>query len=525
MSAPDAKTPQVLIAGAGPTGLVLAIWLTHLGVPVRIIDAAAQPGTTSRALGVQARTLELYRQVGLADPVVEESVRVEALNLWVRGRRAARAPITEMGKGLSPYPYICIYAQDVHERMLIQHLRDLGVEVERPTELLRFDQTEAGVTAVLRRANGSEETCEAAYLAGCDGASSTVRKTLGVGFGGGTYAGRFYVADVEAEGAAGNEIHVDLEEAEFLAVFPLKGEAHLRLIGAVSWEPDERGDGLTWDDVSQRAIDNLRFHVRQVNWFSTYRVHHRVAERFQVGRVFLLGDAAHVHSPVGAQGMNTGIGDAINLAWKLAAVLKGEAAGWLVDTYEPERIAFARRLVATTDRVFSLVTRQGPLARFVRTRVVPRLVPALFARRAVRRFLFRTISQIEIRYRHSPLSSGLAGRLHAGDRLPWVSIGEGADNFDQLTSVGWSVHTYGDLPPGLLAACIDLRLPLAAFGWREGMGAAGLQQSALYLVRPDGYLGLVDPDANPVRLRAYWEKLRDSGSKQGVPLAPAKDKG
>src|SRR5262249_40738814 len=209
------------------------------GVRVRIIDKAAEPGTTSRAVAVQARTLEFYRQVALAGAVVEAGVQVEAANLWVGGAKAARLPLGRLGEGVSPFPYALTYPQDAHERLLIERLDALGLTVERPTELLRFEQLPERVRAVLRRADGSEEVCEAAYLAGCDGARSTVREGLATGFPGGTYSGVVYVADVDAAGpAADGEIHVDLEEADFLAVFALKGTRRLRLIGAVHCVPD-----------------------------------------------------------------------------------------------------------------------------------------------------------------------------------------------------------------------------------------------------------------------------------------------
>ncbi len=196
--------------------------------------------------------------------------------------------------------------------------------------------------ATLRRADGAEETCEASYLAGCDGARSTVREALATGFPGGTYSDIFYVADVEGSGPATNgEIHVDLGRSDFLAVFPLKGTGRVRLVGTVVERPADEHGQLTFDDVRDRVIGHLKFTIDRVNWFSTYHVHHRVAAKFREGRAFLLGDAAHVHSPVGGQGMNTGIGDAVNLAWKLAAVLNGGAADSLLDTYEPERIGFA----------------------------------------------------------------------------------------------------------------------------------------------------------------------------------------
>jgi 2-polyprenyl-6-methoxyphenol hydroxylase-like FAD-dependent oxidoreductase len=512
---------QVLVVGAGPTGLVLALWLTRLGVRVRIIDKTAEPGTTSRALGVQARTLEFYRQVGLARAVVEAGVQVPAVNFWAGGANAARVPLTRMGAGLSPFPFALSYAQDAHERLLIERLDALGVGVERRTELVRFGQHAEGVRAVLRRADGAEEACEAAYLAGCDGARSTVREALGTGFPGGTYSGVFYVADVDAAGPAANgEIHVDFEEADFLAVFPLRGTGRLRLIGPVRGGRDGDHREPTFEDVGERALRNLGLSVARVNWFSTYHVHHRVAARFREGRVFLLGDAAHIHSPVGAQGMNTGIGDAVNLAWKLAAVLHGGAGDRLLATYEPERMAFARRLVATTDRVFTLITKQGAVARLFRTRLLPLLAPPVFRLAPVRRYLFRTVSQIGVSYRRSPLSAGAAGGVRGGDRLPWVELGGGAgqpaDNFEPLASLGWQVHCYGEAPPAVLAACAARGLALHTFPWRPPMRRAGLRRNALYLIRPDGYVGLADPAGDASVLERYLER-------NGIRLTPRID--
>src|SRR5688572_9809374 len=318
---PSAKPTEVLIVGAGPTGLVLALWLVRLGVGVRIVDKAAEPGTTSRAIAVQARTLEFYRQIGLAEAVVARGREVSAVNLWVTGRRIARAVFGDMGAGISPYPYAFIFPQDEHERLLLDRLRDAGVPVERETELLGFEEHSDRIVASLRRADGHLETCQAAFVAGCDGAHSRVRETLSIGFAGGTYEHLFYVADVEARGPVMNgDIHVALDRTDFHAVLPLKDGVRARLVGTVRDEVEaaHRGEHLTWNDVGRRVLEWMRIDVERVNWFSTYRVHHRVADRFRSGRAFLLGDAAHVHSPVGGQGMNTGIGDAVNLAWKLA---------------------------------------------------------------------------------------------------------------------------------------------------------------------------------------------------------------
>jgi 2-polyprenyl-6-methoxyphenol hydroxylase-like FAD-dependent oxidoreductase len=464
---------DVLIVGAGPTGLVLALWLARLGVRARIIDKTAEPGTTSRALAVQARTLELYRQIGLADTVVDRGRSVAAVNLWVSGNQVAHGVLGAMGAGISPFAYALVYPQDEHERLLIDRLSEAGVEVERKTEFQGLEERPGHLLARMRLPDGTVQACEASYVAGCDGAHSTVRDGL--------------------------------DTADFLAVFPLKDDGHWRLVGTVRDEGRPH-ENLSWDDVSRRVIEWMRIEVTKVNWFSTYHVHHRVADHFRKGRAFLLGDAAHIHSPVGGQGMNTGIGDAVNLAWKLAAVLGERAEASLLDSYEPERIAFARRLVATTDRAFIGVTSSSTTARLVRLRLVPLLFPLLFRFRPVRRLMFRTVSQTAVNYRGSSLSEGRAGALHGGDRLPWVepeSPGTGADNFMPLTSLDWQVHVYGEASDAIRNACDRRKLPLHVFAWRPAMRRTGLRRGAVYLVRPDGYVALANAAAGAAALASY----------------------
>jgi len=500
--------PEVLIVGAGPTGLVLALWLTHFGVRVRIVDKAAEPGTTSRALAVQARTLELYRQMDLAREVVECGAKVAAVNLWVKGKRVSRASFEGIGDGISAFDFLLIYPQDEHEKLLIDRLAERGVTVERSTELLRFDQSDSAVQATLRLPDGAEETCGCVYLAGCDGARSRVRETLGTGFPGGTYEHFFYVADVEATGPAINrELNLDLDQADFVVVFPLHEAGHVRLIGTLVEQPGHPAADLAFEDISRRAIDQLKIDIQRVNWFSTYHVHHRVTNHFRKGQAFLLGDAAHIHSPAGGQGMNTGIGDAINLAWKLAAVLQGKADDSLLETYEAERIGFARRLVATTDRVFTAVTSTSRWAKFVRTRLFPLLMPVAVRFAFVRRFMFRTVSQTQIHYRQSPLSSSRAEPIRGGDRLPWIRFADGTSNYDSLARPEWQVHVYGDAGPELEAACRDLGLALHQFAWRREMLRVGLTEEATYLLRPDQYIALVDEDGAGL-LRPYFESRR-----------------
>jgi 2-polyprenyl-6-methoxyphenol hydroxylase-like FAD-dependent oxidoreductase len=509
MNAPSDHQTDVLIVGAGPTGLVLALWLTRMGVRVRIVDKTNEPGTTSRALAVQARTLELYGQIGLAAAVVQRGRKFAAINLWVSGKKRARAAFGEFGIDLTPFPYALIFPQDEHERLLIERLTEEGIGVERCTEVLGFADTRGNVRARLKGPDGAEETCAASFIAGCDGARSTVRETLEIGFPGGDYDHIFYVADVEAGGATMNgEVHVGLDPTDFLIVFPLPDEGRVRLVGTVRDEVGHHRENLSWNDVSERVIEWMRIDIERVNWFSTYRVHHRVADHFRKGHAFLLGDAAHIHSPVGGQGMNTGIGDAVNLAWKLAAVVHRCANTSLLDSYEPERIAFARRLVATTDRAFTGVTSHGAVARFLRLRIAPLLLPLLFKSATMRRLMFRTVSQTVVTYRGSSLSQGQAGKIHGGDRLPWVKTvvnGVAADNFKPLTSLDWQVHVYGDAAPGLRTVCEARKLPLHVFPWNSHLARAGLRRQAAYLVRPDGYVALADQVGSATAITSYLD--------------------
>lgn len=482
---------DVLIVGAGPTGLLLAYVLARLGISLRIIDKTSEPGTTSRALAVQTRTLEFYRQLGIVDEVVRSGLEINKANLWRARNRVARIEFGRLGDMHTPYPFGLILPQDEHERFLIDRLKEVHVEVERETELLGF---EVRGDRVIARTN--RWTDEAAFVAGCDGAHSIVREKLGIGFGGGTYEHMFYVADTDASGPLVNrELNVSIDTSDFLAVFPLKAEGRVRLIGTIR-AVAETAKNLQWEDVSKDILKVLQIDVHRVNWFSTYHVHHRVASRFRSGRLFLLGDAAHIHSPVGGQGMNTGLGDAMNLAWKLAAAIRDRAPMRILDTYEPERIRFARRLVATTDQVFQFVTRSGPLAGFVRAHVAPYVLGAAFRLLAVRRFMFRTLSQASIDYRESALSEGRAGTIHGGGRLPWTSD---PDNFAPLRSLDWQVHVYGTPSRKLTAACESRRMPLHVFP------ANDFARDASFLIRPDGYVALADPQQSAAALERYLD--------------------
>jgi 2-polyprenyl-6-methoxyphenol hydroxylase-like FAD-dependent oxidoreductase len=478
----------VLIVGAGPTGLTLALWLTRFGVPFRIIDTSSGPGETSRAMGVQARTLEFYQQLGLAEEIIKRGIKVEEVNFRKVGRKVFSANLGDMGKGISPFPFMLSFPQDDHEKFLLEQLTAAGVTVERNTELTEFSQNDSGIQATVKTKNG-EEKITAAYLCGCDGARSTVRTTLKVDFHGGTYSQIFYVADAMAEGDAANgNVQICVSDEDFCLVMPVRSSGTFRLIGAVPTDK-MNDDKITIEDVIPVVEKDSGIKVKSCNWFSTYHVHHRVAKHFHFGRIFLSGDAAHIHSPVGAQGMNTGIGDAVNLAWKLAAVLQNRASPALLDTYEIERMAFAKQLVSTTDKLFQIMTNRGWLGKCWRGFVFPMIMPILFSFEFMRRFFFKVISQTKIEYRKSPLSKGVVNLIHSGDRLPWV---DNTDNYAALKILDWQVQIYGKVNTEFENSLRDMHLTLTNFPWNEKAQAAGFQENAIYLVRPDGYISYVD---------------------------------
>ena len=484
----SALDTEVLIVGAGPTGLTLALWLVRLGVDIRIIDKSAGPGETSRALAVQARTLEFHRQIGVVDDVLEAGIHLEQLTARTPRKVSAIIPLSRFGEGVSRYAYAFALPQDIHERVLIAHLEEAGVHIERQTELVGFEERDNGVSVTTSR-KGVEKSFRTRYICGCDGARSTVRHTLGIGFTGGTYDQSFYVADVDGEGeVTRNGMDVCLGSYGFALVMPVRQTGSLRLIGVVP-QAHERDPVITFEAISSEIERNTGVAVKALNWFSTYRVHHRVADRFRVGCAFLLGDAGHIHSPAGGQGMNTGIGDAVNLAWKLAAVLQGRAAASLLDTYETERLTFARVLIKSTDQAFKLVSGRSWLLGLWRRYAMAKVISAITRTKIGSRAFFALISQTGIHYRNSALSSGRAGGVQGGDRLPWVPLGQ-SDNHACLIALDWQVHVYGEVESAFRAAISRLGIPLHRFDWSTAAARAGLVKNAAYLVRPDGHVAI-----------------------------------
>jgi len=496
---------DVLIVGAGPTGLMLANQLARRGVRAMIIDRHTGPSRETRALGVQARTLEIYSQLGVVGPALALGKRTAGANVWSEGRLAARIPLGDIGRDISPYPFLLILGQDDNERILGDNLSGLHVAVQWNTELVGLVQEPAQVRVTLKQPDGMRREVRAAWVAGCDGARSAVRELNGIAFEGAPYEHVFFVADVQVTGAmVPDELNVYLWREGFHLFFPMRGTDHWRLVGILP--RDLRGrDDLAFEEVipSVRHEAGSGLSFRSCSWFSTYRIHHRRAAHFRERRCFLLGDAAHIHSPVGAQGMNTGLQDAYNLAWKLALVTSGRAGTALLDSYEEERIPVARRLLSTTDQAFSLIVSDSPLVGLLRTRVFPKVAAFAMRNERMRKLAFRTVSQTGIAYRDSRLSETMAGlpgaSPRAGDRFPWLQLklqpgGPTEDLFARLGDTRFNLMLLGQAAPAgglpLLGDMLRIHVvPEDLVNDRE-LARAQISRPSFYLVRPDGHIGL-----------------------------------
>lgn len=478
---------QVLIVGAGPTGLVLAIVLAKQGIPFRIIDKKSGPEPTARAMTIHARTLEFYDQLGIAEQLMKQGKIIKQVQMYHNHQFVAKAVTEEMGRGLSPYPYMVSLSQDEHEMILIEHLKSKGIHIEWNTELISFQENK-DVVDVSTIQNGRMEKQSFSYLCGCDGSHSKVRKGMNVKFKGITYPVTFFIADVKLSDEIEN-LSIHFYNHDVCFVHPLRNSGSVRIIGAIPEPLNTTGEDMDVPPVIAYMKKYTNWKISEVTNYSTYKVHYRVSEHFRQGRVFILGDAAHIHSPAGGQGMNTGIGDAMNLGWKLSAVLKGKANSQLLDTYETERMAFAHSLEATTESFFKLLISKRLLHPFVLKYILPIAVLPILKSTFLKRTVYSLLSQTKIHYRKSILSSGHSGSIRGGDRLPWINIDEG-DNYQYLTSVDWQLHIYGQATSEVRKCAELLSIPLHEFTWTKQMDSAGIKQNALFLIRPDGYIAL-----------------------------------
>ena len=537
---PDAIDPidrqtSVLIVGAGPTGLMLALQLARADVPFVLIDANVAPSITTKALIVQARTMEIYQRSGVSAQAMAQVELVEAATIHINGKTGVRLPLAQIGRGISPFARPMALTQDQNERILGDELRELGIRIHWLHKLVALNQTSDGVLATLQTGDNANDLTvttqiAAQWVAGCDGAHSAVRHLCAIEFPGAPYEQVFYVADVHARGpATPGELHIYLWPDDFHFFFPMRspaaGELRYRLIGIVP-AMLRQVDDLNFDDLRDTVHSRLAgaFTVTKVNWFSPYRIHHRRASQFRSGRCFLLGDAAHIHSPAGGQGMNTGLQDAFNLGWKLALVCSGLANAALLDSYASERIPVAQRLLQTTDQMFAAITSTSTVARVLRMHVALLAARTVLRLPAAQRLFFRTVSQTGIEYRASELSHN-EGPLptaapHAGDRMPWLQLNfdkeeKAADLYQRMTGVGFHLILWRQ-PAAATQALADFAqrehklLTVLLIGDQAAnettLRTCGVRGPIALLIRPDGHIAYAGSTLTVAGLARYLQQ-------------------
>lgn len=530
---------DVLVVGAGPVGLMMAAELARHDVRVRVIDKSASPSPLSKALAIHARTLEVFEQLGIVGTFLQRGLRVEGLTAWMGDTgRAAHVDFKDLD---SSYPFVLDIPQNITEEILAEHLSGFGIEIERGTELLSLHPLNDGMQVQLRDAAGTESSLQVAWVIGCDGAHSTVRHQLNIAFEGTQYPDTFMLGDVHVDWSLPEDrIHVFLREDGLLAAFPY-GQHRYRVMANLpaTTTGQEAMPEATMDELQKlvQARSPVDVRISDPTWVSWFHSHLRHVKQTRIGRVFLVGDAAHIHSPAGGQGMNTGIQDAHNLGWKLALVVRGGAPERLLDSYQEERLAVAESVLKMSDSLLRTVTSNRPMVKLLRDHLAPIFMNTAFAQHR----MTEQISEVAIHYRESSIVHShwtnnrlFSGhRVHAGDRLPDV----------EFVSDAGVVHRLYDLVRGtrhtvfVFTSGDDGRRPLMELlaAWRNELtvfhvwtkpssgsvtdvtvvedstsaisGRLGLPDESVLIVRPDGYVGFLSDTIAVPELSAYMQQL------------------
>jgi 2-polyprenyl-6-methoxyphenol hydroxylase-like FAD-dependent oxidoreductase len=537
----------VLVVGAGPTGLILAAELIRHGTTCRIIDKAAGPTPLSKATTVQARTLEMLDDMGIVDVALSAGSKSHGVNIYNGTDRLLHVSYDELE---SPYPFLLNVPQSTLEQVLGDFVTSVGLEVEWNTELIGFTQDADGVTATLRGADGQEEAVRAAWLVGCDGAHSVVRHALEISFEGKSYTQWFGLADATLHwGLRHDELHGFVHPTGLFFAIPLPGEDRFRVVMEAEEPPADTE--LTLEDfqaaLDQRGPGNAT--LSDPGWITPFRVNARRASTYRVGRAFIAGDAAHIHSPTGGLGLNTGMQDGYNLAWKLALVIRGLADPTLLDSYEAERAPVADAVLGLAGRLTTMLTLTNPVSQQLRNH----LMPMLSGLGAVQHQIAVQDSQLSIEYDSSPIVGeyhhGRLGRVRfgggpeAGDRPPdsgplQTGDGKTVRLYDLLRGVHHTLLLFGGPEPNAdswqnlvtiaQAAREQLGASIQAYvvvdGTRipdelAGTDGALLDTEAaahsryqadlptLYLIRPDGYIGFRSRPADRSALSTYLTRI------------------
>jgi len=442
---------DVSIVGAGPTGLMAAALLARCGVRLRIVDKSATAAHESRAFGVHAKSMELFLNMGLADELLDKGIIANGIQVFIAGKQAGEVNLDDIGHANTPFPFIFMLPQSEIEAILLKDLNRLGVKVERNVDVASLQLRDNGITLYAKDASGTPMAIESTYLIGADGAHSAVRHLLNLSFKGAPYPQGFLLADCKVDWPLDHDHLKAFLGDRSLAVFlPLKGENISRVLVTDPQLSDPQA-GIESQGSSAVSIEEVHTAFVKASgisatfsdarWTSRYRVHHRSVDTYRVGRVFVAGDAAHIHSPAGGQGMNTGLQDAANLAWKLALAVKGHAGDALLDTYHAERWPVGQNVLKTTDRLFGRVTVQSERAAKLRNFIMPHVFALLGRSRFIRARAFHFLSQLAIRYEPNAFMQGgeNAAGLSAGKRAPDARIAHDLTVFDLIENYQFHV--------------------------------------------------------------------------------------
>lgn len=506
---------HALIIGAGPTGMTAAIELRRAGLNARIVDKSTHLARWSQALVVQARTLEQFQRYGVAKTAIDRGRKLTGARTFSKGKQIVHFTFDQVP---GRYPYLLFLPQSETEAILNEHMESLGTKTERGVELISLSPQRDSVRATLRRPDGSMEELEVRWVLGCDGAHSLVRELCGISFEGHGVNLHFTLGDMEVEGTDTPTGELLLHLHHGGVIFTARLTEKLTRIIVAKHTGAEPEDDPTVSDRQlsiqdfQNALDEagVRIRILRSQWMTPFHVNDRQAIRYRAGNIFLAGDASHIHSPVAGQGMNTGIQDAANLCWKIAAVERGsDAPDSLLDSYEQERAEIGRALLARTGLALKLVTAANPVTVEVRDFIAPHITDLSAVQSAISGF----ISETAIEYRSSPVVSdhGGDGDLRAGDRLPDVVRAGNTTGVSTLLG-GWtSGRPLAILFNGTEPALAELNnslphseiLPIHSQELdSEGRRSFG-ERSSLLLIRPDGYIGFRGSADESERWRSY----------------------
>ncbi len=502
---------DVIIIGAGPTGLMAANQLARFNVNYIILDKKSGPTIESRAIAVTTRSMEIYQQMGLIDTLLQEGTKINSFAVYSEGKQKANINIDEVGTGLTEFNFLLAFEQSKNEELLYKNLKNSGGEVLWNCELLKVSQENSGVTVTVGP-NDAQKTIRAKYLIAADGARSLVRHALAFKFEGGTYQNKFFVADTELQwDLPYDRITIFPSRHNFCAFFPLKGTRTIRILGTLpkTSAEDENIDFNKLEVVVKNTI-KVPVNFTKIKWFSVYHLHHRMVDNFRNSNIFLAGDSAHIHSPAGGQGMNTGLQDAYNIAWKLAFVLQGKANEKILQTYNEERLPFAKWLLNFTDRMFNMMTNDSWFVFIIRKYLVMNVFPFVVSLQSTKLRVFKMFSQTWYSYSGKKMSINFSDQklnFTAGDRFPFlINSLNGKSFYELLTGPCFHLVIIGKTEFKETENYFPFGVNIVRSGLTDAWIKTGVTKPLFILVRPDNYIAFISDKLNKEIVNTYFQK-------------------